>query len=46
MLNEKQLLVIDSVLKGFNIFLTGSPGTGKSYVLKEIISQCSRKSFN
>jgi len=39
MLNEKQLLVIDSVLKGFNIFLTGSPGTGKSYVLKEIISK-------
>tara|TARA_B000000475_G_scaffold263835_1_gene250752 strand:- start:3906 stop:5120 length:1215 start_codon:yes stop_codon:yes gene_type:complete len=39
MLNEKQLLVVNSVLKGLNIFLTGSPGTGKSYVLKEIISK-------
>jgi ATP-dependent exoDNAse (exonuclease V) alpha subunit len=37
MLNEKQLIVVNNVLNGLNIFLTGPPGTGKSYVLKEII---------
>ncbi len=37
MLNTAQRTALDTVLAGKSIFLTGSPGTGKSYTLKEII---------
>jgi ATP-dependent DNA helicase PIF1 len=36
-LNKKQLIAIDAVKKKQNVFLTGPPGTGKSFTLKEII---------
>jgi len=39
MLSKKQESVIQSILNGDTIFLTGSPGTGKSFVLQVIIPQ-------
>jgi ATP-dependent DNA helicase PIF1 len=39
MLNEKQQYIIEQVITKKNIFLTGCPGTGKSFVLKEIIKK-------
>lgn len=36
-LNTEQLCALEAVKLGQSIFLTGSPGTGKSYVLKHII---------
>ena len=36
-LNNEQTIALDSVKSGKSIFLTGSPGTGKSYTLKLII---------
>jgi ATP-dependent DNA helicase PIF1 len=37
-LNEQQLSALTAVKEGHNIFITGSPGTGKSFILKYIIS--------
>ncbi|KAJ6633004.1 ATP-dependent DNA helicase PIF1 [Pseudolycoriella hygida] len=37
-LNEEQNEVFQSCLKGHNVFFTGSAGTGKSFMLKKIIS--------
>jgi ATP-dependent DNA helicase PIF1 len=37
MLNLKQLQALDSVKNGYSIFITGPPGVGKSYTLKNII---------
>jgi ATP-dependent DNA helicase PIF1 len=37
MLNIKQKEAIQAYNKGRNLFITGCAGTGKSYVLKEII---------
>ena len=37
MLNKQQLYAVDAVLKHKNVFLTGPPGTGKSFTMKEII---------
>lgn len=37
-LNEEQNLVLKACLDGKNIFFTGSAGTGKSFLLKKIIS--------
>lgn len=37
MLNAEQLGAIESLKKGKNVFITGSPGTGKSFVLKHCI---------
>jgi ATP-dependent DNA helicase PIF1 len=37
-LNEQQLSALKAVQEGHNIFITGSPGTGKSFILKYIIS--------
>ena len=37
MLNLKQLQAFDSVKNGYSIFITGPPGVGKSYTLKNII---------
>ena len=37
MLNNEQNAALFAVLEGKSIFLTGSPGTGKSYTLKAII---------
>jgi len=36
-MNEKQQYVFDKVRQGHNIFLTGEPGTGKSYTIHAII---------
>jgi len=36
-MNEEQQIAVEAVKEGNSIFLTGSPGTGKSYTLKEII---------
>ena len=36
-LSDEQRLVIDAVLKGESIFLTGGGGTGKSFLLKKLI---------
>jgi ATP-dependent DNA helicase PIF1 len=35
---EEQSTVLEYVLRGKNVFFTGSAGTGKSYLLKKIIS--------
>ncbi|XP_022916296.2 ATP-dependent DNA helicase PIF1 [Onthophagus taurus] len=37
-LNEEQKRILDVCLSGVNVFFTGSAGTGKSYLLKKIIS--------
>lgn len=37
-LNKEQTAALDAVKTGQNIFITGSPGTGKSFTLKTIIS--------
>ncbi|XP_058788734.1 ATP-dependent DNA helicase PIF1 [Phymastichus coffea] len=37
-ITPEQQNVLDYVLKGYSIFFTGSAGTGKSYLLKKIIS--------
>ncbi|XP_057336269.1 ATP-dependent DNA helicase PIF1 [Microplitis mediator] len=38
-LTEEQTQVLEAVLRGNNIFFTGSAGTGKSYLLKRIIGE-------
>lgn len=43
MLSKKQQNVIQSILNGDTIFLTGSPGTGKSFVLQMIIPKLLHK---
>lgn len=43
MLSKKQENVIQSILNGDTIFLTGSPGTGKSFVLQVIIPKLFHK---
>ena len=35
-MNEEQQSAIDMALQGHNLFLLGSAGTGKSFVIKEI----------
>ncbi|GJQ73256.1 putative DNA-dependent ATPase and 5'-3' DNA helicase [Trypoxylus dichotomus] len=37
-LNIKQQAVLDACLAGLNVFFTGSAGTGKSFLLKQIIA--------
>ena len=37
MLNEYQQIAFELVKNGKSVFITGSPGTGKSYLIKEII---------
>ncbi|XP_014486054.1 PREDICTED: ATP-dependent DNA helicase PIF1 [Dinoponera quadriceps] len=37
-LNEEQNAILNAVLNGRNVFFTGSAGTGKSYLLRKIIS--------
>ncbi len=36
-MNSEQQSALDIIKEGNNLFLTGSPGTGKSFTLKEII---------
>jgi ATP-dependent DNA helicase PIF1 len=43
MLSKKQENAIQSILNGDTIFLTGSPGTGKSFVLQLVIPQLIHK---
>ena len=38
-LSSKQEFVVSRVLNGDNVFITGSAGTGKSFVMKEIIQR-------
>src|SRR5215213_4422251 len=42
-LNQEQELVCQLVLQGKSIFLTGSAGTGKSFLLKKIIAELQKK---
>lgn len=42
-LNSEQNLVLQLVLQGQSIFLTGSAGTGKSFLLKKIITELQEK---
>lgn len=37
MLNDSQTLALNAVKEGKSVFITGSPGTGKSFLLKSII---------
>ncbi|KAF5336912.1 hypothetical protein D9611_003448 [Ephemerocybe angulata] len=39
-LSPEQQAVLDKVIKGQSVFFTGSAGTGKSVLLREIIEQC------
>lgn len=39
-LNEKQLEAFALIKEGHNVLITGSAGTGKTHLLKEIISYC------
>ena len=39
MLTQSQTNAIEIILKGHNVLLTGSPGTGKSYILQYIINK-------
>ena len=36
-LNAKQQLIFDKYCNGENIFITGPGGTGKTYLIKEIV---------
>lgn len=45
-MNPKQLEAFDLIKDGKNVFLTGSAGTGKSYLLKEIYKWASSKQIN
>lgn len=38
MLTASQSAVIDKIIEGHNVFLTGQAGTGKSYVLKHLLA--------
>lgn len=40
MLNEQQQQAVDLAKAGKNVFITGSAGTGKSFILREIARQC------
>ena len=42
-LNDLQMSALNAVSVGLNVFLTGPPGTGKSFVLKEIIAMLKEK---
>lgn len=38
MLNEQQNKAFDLVKNGLSVFITGSPGTGKSFLVKELVT--------
>lgn len=42
-MNAEQIVALQTVLSGKNVFLTGPPGTGKSYILKAVIQQLKEK---
>ena len=46
MLTADQQLALDAVKRGQNVFLTGSAGTGKSYVLRHLIAALKRRHGN
>ena len=39
-LSEEQSTILNAVLKGKNVFFTGSAGTGKSFLMRKIIGEC------
>jgi len=45
-MNEKQLEAFQVVKNGFNLFLTGAAGTGKSYTIKSIINYLDSNNIN
>ena len=45
-MNEKQQYVFDKVREGRNVFLTGEPGTGKSYTIHAIIKWAKQNAIN
>lgn len=44
-LSEKQKLFLDESANGKNIFLTGGAGTGKSFVVKQLIKLMNKRNF-
>lgn len=46
MLNFEQEEALNYIIKGESIFLTGSPGTGKSFTLKKIVEYLKTTSIN
>lgn len=45
-LNDEQKNVMDGIIRGENIFLTGNAGTGKSYVVKAFDKYCEEKKIS
>ncbi|XP_060762504.1 ATP-dependent DNA helicase PIF1 [Neoarius graeffei] len=43
-LSKEQMAVLEAVLRGKNVFFTGSAGTGKSFLLKRIVGSLPPKS--
>lgn len=42
-LNDEQRCVLDAVLQGRNVFFTGNAGTGKTFLLKQIVEALQEK---
>ena len=42
-LNEEQLTIFNKAMQGDNLFITGGAGTGKSFLLRQIISSLEEK---
>lgn len=46
MLKGKQQIAYNTLISGYNTFLTGEGGTGKSYVISEFIDFCDKNNIN
>ena len=42
-LSEEQQIALDKFKRGENLFITGPGGTGKTFLIKELINNCSKK---
>jgi ATP-dependent DNA helicase PIF1 len=43
LLSDEQQIALDKFKKGENLFITGPGGTGKTFLIKELINNCSKK---
>ncbi len=43
LLSEEQQIALDKFKRGENLFITGPGGTGKTFLIKELINNCSKK---